>query len=93
MRPGTPVSQREQVLARRRFALIGLGAAVPLTLIVAIVTGSIPLLVVNIVVGLALAGYIALLLQLKQAQQRVRPSTGRPVQADDDEMQVIPPRR
>jgi archaellum biogenesis protein FlaJ (TadC family) len=91
MRAG-PASQRDQVLARRRIALLALGAAVPVTLILAIVTGSIPLLIVNIAVGMALAGYIALLLQIKQSQQ-VRPPTGRTLQEDDAEMQVIPPQR
>lgn len=84
--------QREQVLARRRIALLALGVAVPVTLILAIMMGSVPLLIVNIVVGMALAGYIALLLQIKQSQQ-VRPPTGRALQEDDSEMQVIPPQR
>jgi archaellum biogenesis protein FlaJ (TadC family) len=86
-----PAFQREQVLARRRIALLALGAAVPVTLILAIVTGSVPLLIANIVVGMALAGYIALLLRLKQSQQ-VRPPTGRALHEDDSEMQVLPPR-
>jgi uncharacterized membrane protein YuzA (DUF378 family) len=85
-------SPRDQVLARRRLALIGLVAAVPVTLLAAILTGSVVLLAVNIVVGLALAAYIALLLQIKQAQRRAhQPPRRRPV--DEDEMRVQPPRR
>jgi hypothetical protein len=65
-----PQSAREQVLARRRYALIGLGGAVPITLILAIITGSTPLLFVNILTGLALAAYIAMLLHIKQSQHQ-----------------------
>lgn len=87
---GLASSPRDQVLARRRFALIGLGLAVPLTLIVAIVTGSVLLLVVNIVVGLAFAGYVAMLLAIKQSQQS--PRAARPTLRQDDDVGVSPRR-
>jgi hypothetical protein len=83
-------SPREQVLARRRLALLGLAAAIPVTLVVAIVTGSVPLLIVNIVVGILFAGYVAMLLQIKQNQQRVPRAPARPRQ--DDEVRVTPRR-
>jgi hypothetical protein len=49
-------------------ALVALVALVPITLIAAIVTGSIVLLAVNLVADLLIALYVALLLQIKQAQ-------------------------
>ena len=67
-RPRPPSSERERVLARRRMALIVLGAAVPVTLLAAILTGSWALLVLNLLVNVALAAYIALLLQIKQTR-------------------------
>ena len=60
-------SARERVLARRRNALIALGLGVVATLVAAIVTGSVVLLIVSLVVDVALAGYIAMLLQIKQS--------------------------
>lgn len=62
-------SQRDQVLARRRMALMGLAGLAVVTLIVAIVTGSWAILVLNLIADVALAGYIAVLLQIKQQQQ------------------------
>mgnify|MGYP001578023006 FL=1 len=64
---------RQQVLARRRMALIGLSLAVPLTLAVALYTGSTALLFLNLFVDVILAGFIAMLLQIKQGQQTARP--------------------
>jgi hypothetical protein len=64
---------RQQVLARRRMALIALGVAVPLTLGAALYTGSTVLLFVNLFVDVILAGFIAMLLQIKQSQQTARP--------------------
>ena len=61
-------SERERVLARRRMALIVLAALVPVTLVAAIVTGSVLLLAVNLVTDLLIALYVAMLLQIKQAQ-------------------------
>jgi len=76
---------RDRVLARRRLALIVLMAAVPATLIAAILTGSTLFLIVNLVFDVLIAGYVALLLQIKQAQDRrsatapSRPRQGVPV--------------
>jgi hypothetical protein len=64
---------RQQVLARRRMTLIALGFAVPLTLGAALFTGSTVLLFVNLFVDVILAGFIAMLLQIKQTQQVARP--------------------
>lgn len=57
---------REQVLARRRIALIVLGVAVVGTLVAAIITGSWPVLAISLIVDVALAAYVAILLQIKQ---------------------------
>ena len=59
---------RARVLSRRRTALIVLAVAVIGTLIGAIVTGSWPILAVSLVVDVALAAYVAILLQIKQRQ-------------------------
>jgi len=60
------LEHRRRVLARRKLALVVLvGLAVAL-LGAAIVTGSYPLLIAGVVVDVALAGYIAMLLQIKQ---------------------------
>lgn len=64
---------RDQVLARRRFALLGLLVAVVITLVLALVTGSTLFLIVTIVVDVVLAGYVAMLLQIKQDQQARAP--------------------
>jgi len=60
---------RESVLARRRLALIALAAAVPITLGAAIITGSTMFLIINLVFDLLIAGYVAMLLQIKQGQE------------------------
>jgi hypothetical protein len=57
---------RDRVLARRRTALIVLGVAVVGTLVTAILTGSWPILALSLVVDVALAAYVAILLQIKQ---------------------------
>ena len=59
---------RARVLARRRNALVVLGLAVVGTLAAAIVTGSWPILVVSLIVDVALAAYVAILLQIKQSK-------------------------
>ena len=59
-------AHREQVLGRRRMALIALGVAVVGTLAIAIITGSWPILAVSLVVDVMLAAYVAILLQIKQ---------------------------
>ena len=73
------MGERERVLARRRLALIVLVALVPVTLILAIVTGSMMLLVVNLAADLLIAVYVAMLLQIKQSQGATppRPVRGR----------------
>ncbi len=70
--------ERERVLARRRLALIVLVAAAPLTLAAAIFTGSTMFLIINLVFDLLIAGYVALLLQIKQAQDDRGAFTARP---------------
>jgi hypothetical protein len=74
-------------------ALLGLGAAVPVTLILAIITGSVALLIVNILIGVALAAYVAMLLSIKQSQHRPRTPQRRPVPDEDDDMRLVPPQR
>lgn len=75
-------------------ALLALGAAVPVTLVLAIITGSVPLLIVNILIGVALAAYVAMLLSIKQAQQRpAGPPRRRVLEDEDEDMRVVPPRR
>lgn len=61
-------AERERILARRRLALIVLIALVPVTLVAAIITGSMVLLIVNLVADLLIAVYVAMLLQIKQTQ-------------------------
>ena len=63
---------RRQVLARRRRILIALGITVAITLVAAVARGSIPLLIVHVVVDAALIAYVAMLLQIKQRQQAVQ---------------------
>ena len=71
-------AQRDSVLARRRVALIVLVAAVPVTLIAAIFTGSTMFLIINLVFDLLIAGYVAMLLQIKQGQDGQAGFAGRP---------------
>lgn len=59
-------ASRQAVLARRRSALIALGFGAVLTLVAAIVTGSVVLLVLTLVFDVLLALYVAVLLQVKQ---------------------------
>lgn len=74
---------RAQVLARRRTALIVLGVAVVGTLAAAIITGSWPILAVSLVVDVALAAYVAILLQIKQ-NKGPAPQGYDPVAGDDE---------
>ncbi|NQV07595.1 hypothetical protein HQ535_13690 [bacterium] len=67
-------AHRHQILSRRRTAFMVLGGLALITLVAAIITGSFALLMVNVAVDLALAGYIAVLLQVKQKQAIARPS-------------------
>jgi hypothetical protein len=56
----------QQVVARRRTALAILIVLAVGTLVGAVLTGSFPLLIVTLVVDLGLAGYVAMLLMVKQ---------------------------
>ena len=71
-RPAAPTGmagvQRQRVLARRRLALVTLGALAILTLAIAIITGSTPILILSLIIDVLLAGYIAILLQIKQGR-------------------------
>jgi hypothetical protein len=66
---GAATDTRQKVLARRRYALIALGLGAVVSLIGAIVAGSFPLLIVTLLFDVALAGYVAILLQIKQRKQ------------------------
>lgn len=79
---GYGVDDRERVLARRRMALIVLVVLVPITLVAAIVMGSFPLLIVNLVADVLIALYVAMLLQIKQTQGS-RPAPRRGPAPDD----------
>ena len=57
---------RARVLARRKYALISLAGLAVGTLVIAILTGSWPILALSLVVDVALAAYVAILLQVKQ---------------------------
>jgi len=80
-------SARNQVLARRRFALIGLVLGVLATLIAALLTGSVMILIINLVIDVVLAGYIAMLLQIKQSQA-IPQYRGRSA-GDEEEVRVV----
>jgi len=69
-------SARDQVLARRRYSLLGLGGGAAVTLLVAIVSGSLPILLLSLVLDVALAGYVAILLSIKQEKQPPPGGTG-----------------
>ena len=75
---------RARVLARRRNALVILGLAVVGTLAAAIVTGSWPILVVSLIADVALAAYVAILLQIKQSKGSAMPDF-----EDPDDVQVV----
>ena len=68
------------MLARRRMALVTLGVLAIGTLAIAIITGSLPILVLSLIVDVMLAGYIAILLQIKQG--RPTGSAVKPPRAD-----------
>ena len=75
---------RARVLARRRTALVVLGVAVVATLAAAIITGSWPILAVSLVVDVALAAYVAILLQIKQSKAAGMPPEDYGYGGDDD---------
>ena len=76
--------ERERVLARRRLALVVLAAAVPITLVAAILTGSTTFLIVNLVFDVLIAGYVAMLLQIKQSQEARPGRVAQPAGRDED---------
>jgi type II secretory pathway pseudopilin PulG len=61
---------RQRVLARRRMALAILIVLALGTLVGAVLTGSFPLLIVTLLVDVGLAGYVAMLLMVKQNHTR-----------------------
>ncbi len=65
--PG-PRATRSGVLVRRRRILIALVSLAVASLAYAIMVGSIPVLLLNLVVDGALAWYVAMLLQIKQSR-------------------------
>jgi len=69
--PDSETYVRRHAQRRRQHVLVGLAIASALTLVFATWTGSIPWLWVNIGVNIAIAGYVTLLLTLKQ--QRFAP--------------------
>ena len=78
-----PVSLSNEARMRRRntlFALVGLAA---ITFVTALVTASLPIIVVNIVLDLAAAAFIVLLVNQQRIaqEQRVKVRRLRPVQA------------
>jgi len=59
------------------------------TLLLALFTGSVAILILNLIVDVILAGYIAMLLQIKQGKStpQYRPRSPRD---DDEEIRVVP---
>lgn len=86
--PRGGVTARQQVLARRRMALIGLTLAVPVTLVLALMTRSTTILYLNLFFDVVLAGYIAMLLQIKQSQHSVG-GRERWLDPQDEEVRIL----
>jgi len=82
-----PVTHREQVLQRRRVALMSLAILMPVTLVAALVTGSKMLLIANLVIDVIIGGYIAVLLRIKQTQAA---SPRGPRVDEDEDVKVVP---
>ncbi len=85
-------AHRRRMLARRRRTLLSLVAGAMTTLALAIVTGSILFLGLNLIVDMALAAYIAMLLQIKEVagtKPPVRLPVGPQQQAEDDSQAKI----
>ena len=85
--PRGGTTARQQVLTRRRMTLIALSLAVPITLAWALFTGSKMILFINLIFDVILAGFIAMLLQIKQSQQVARPKW---TLDPEDEVRVVP---
>jgi hypothetical protein len=85
----TAADVRARVLARRKMALIVLGLTVVATLAGAVLTGSTLLLGATLVADVVLAGYVAMLLTIKQRRQHV-PASSRAAYSDDaDDVRVV----
>ncbi|MBT8197871.1 MAG: hypothetical protein HKN01_00875 [Acidimicrobiia bacterium] len=84
------VEARRQTLARRRRMLLLLGTLAVVTLVTAIVTSSWLWLVVTLAVDAVFAGYVALLLQIKQQRSLAAPVVpiGAPVAVNEPEPSV-----
>lgn len=85
--PGYAV-RRSRTLGRRRRVMIGLIGMAVSALAAAIVTGSVALLGLSIVADLLLAGYVALLIHLKQQGAVVAPIPLYTETAQSDQAQV-----
>lgn len=68
----TPHATRSGVLVRRRRVLVGLIGAAAITLAIAVLRSSLTALMFNLVIDGALAWYVAMLLQIKQARSVTR---------------------
>ncbi len=64
--PDSDAYIRKHALVRRQQILIGMGVASAATLLFATWTGSLPWLYLNIAINVLIAGYVALLLTVKQ---------------------------
>jgi hypothetical protein len=93
VRPAAPLptaeanAARQQVLARRKAALIVLAVMVVGTLAGAVLTGSVVLLVATLVADVLLAGYVAMLLTIKQ--RRGTPSGAATTDHRSDDVRVV----
>jgi hypothetical protein len=70
--PDTDSYLRRHAQTRRQHVLLGLGIASVATLVFATWTGSVPWLWVNIAVNVSIAGYVTLLLTIKQRRAMQR---------------------
>ncbi|MDH3606270.1 MAG: hypothetical protein OER12_04675 [Acidimicrobiia bacterium] len=83
LRPGSidpETLRRQQVLARRRRVMVGLLGAAGVTLVAAILTGSIPLLLLSLAFDGMFVAYLAALNSVQHRPQATRlPNTPEPV--------------
>jgi hypothetical protein len=84
----TAAEVRARVLARRKTALIALGVTVVATLVGAVVTGSTLLLGATLAADVVLAGYVAMLLTIKQRRHQ-GPSSRVAYSDDADDVRVV----
>jgi hypothetical protein len=71
-RPDSDSYIRRHAQVRRQRILLGMGAASVSTLVFATWTGSVSWLVINVAVNVAIAGYVTLLLTIKQRRATQR---------------------